>query len=142
MKRHGFADKKYLSQAFGLLFFLVLGALILFPAAYTLCNSFMSPSEIGLHYATAMGQAENAGAAFPGRLLHGLFEVHGLPDEVLAQPVFVHSHFRRADFCQHAGGIRFCEISRPWEEGYPFSADGIDDDAGAGDPCPQLYYSG
>ena len=64
MKRHGFADKKYLSQAFGLLFFLVLGALILFPAAYTLCNSFMSPSEIGLHYATAMGQAENAGAAF------------------------------------------------------------------------------
>ena len=38
------------SQILSIIFFLFLGVLVLFPAIYTVCNSFMSPSEIESYY--------------------------------------------------------------------------------------------
>ena len=64
MKRPNHTNSKYVSQALSAAFFLFIGALVLFPAVYTLCNSFMSPAEISHYYAAAMRQDEHAAAAF------------------------------------------------------------------------------
>lgn len=52
------------SQILSIIFFLFLGVLVLFPAIYTVCNSFMSPSEIESYYGAVINQKENAEAAF------------------------------------------------------------------------------
>ncbi|EOS26479.1 hypothetical protein C806_01215 [Lachnospiraceae bacterium 3-1] len=75
MKRWNSINSKYLSQALSVIFFLFLGALVLFPAVYTLCNSFMSPSEISKYYAEVMNQEGNAETAF--HLIPNVFSLEG-----------------------------------------------------------------
>lgn len=64
MKRRHVTNPNYPKQALSILFFLFLGALVLFPAVYTLCNSFMSPDEIKQYYGAAINGRETAGAGF------------------------------------------------------------------------------
>ena len=75
MKRPNHTNSKYVSQALSAAFFLFIGALVLFPAVYTLCNSFMSPAEISHYYAAAMRQDEHAAAAF--HLVPDVFSLEG-----------------------------------------------------------------
>lgn len=64
MKKQHLKSPNYPPQVLSIIFFLFLGALVLFPAIYTLCNSFMSPSEVNQYYAAAINQGGDAGAAF------------------------------------------------------------------------------
>ena len=75
MKRRYFTNSKYLSRTLSIIFFLLLGTLVLFPAIYTLCNSFMSPSEISRYYATVMNQKENVEAVF--HIIPDIFSLEG-----------------------------------------------------------------
>ena len=63
------------SQILSMIFFLFLGVLVLFPAIYTVCNSFMSPSEIESYYGAAIDQKENAEAAF--HIIPNAFSLEG-----------------------------------------------------------------
>lgn len=63
------------SQILSIIFFLFLGVLVLFPAIYTVCNSFMSPSEIESYYGTVINQKENVEAAF--HIIPNAFSLEG-----------------------------------------------------------------
>lgn len=63
------------SQILSIIFFLFLGVLVLFPAIYTVCNSFMSPSEIESYYGAVINQKENAEAAF--HIIPNAFSLEG-----------------------------------------------------------------
>lgn len=63
------------SQILSMIFFLFLGVLVLFPAIYTVCNSFMSPSEIESYYGAVINQKENAEAAF--HIIPNAFSLEG-----------------------------------------------------------------
>lgn len=65
----------YLPQVLAAAFFLLLGALVLLPAIYTLCNSFMSPSEIRQYYAAAISPDGEAASAF--HLIPDAFSLEG-----------------------------------------------------------------
>lgn len=75
MKRKNSMNSKCLSQTLSVVIFLVFGALVMFPAAYTLCGSFMSPDEISHYYAAAMGRNRNAETAF--HLIPDVFSLEG-----------------------------------------------------------------
>lgn len=75
MKRRHSTNPNFLPQALSAVFFLFLGALVLFPAIYTLCSSFMSPAEVSQYYAAAMGQQGNAQAGF--HLMPDAFSLEG-----------------------------------------------------------------
>lgn len=63
------------SQILSIIFFLFLGVLVLFPAIYTVCNSFMSPSEIESYYGAVINQKENVEAAF--HIIPNAFSLEG-----------------------------------------------------------------
>lgn len=75
MGRRRFTNFNGLLQALSAVFFLFLGALVLLPAIYTLCSSFMSPSEVSRYYAAAMGGQGNAQAGF--HLIPDAFSLEG-----------------------------------------------------------------
>ena len=75
MKKRHSTKTNYPLQALSIIFFLFLGILVLLPAVYTLCNSFMSPSEIRQYYAAAINQREQGGAAF--HLIPDAFSLEG-----------------------------------------------------------------
>lgn len=62
-------------QILSIIFFLFLGVLVLFPAIYTVCNSFMSPSEIESYYGAVINQKENAEAVF--HIIPNAFSLEG-----------------------------------------------------------------
>lgn len=62
-------------QILSIIFFLFLGVLVLFPAIYTVCNSFMSPSEIESYYGAVINQKENAEAVF--HIIPNVFSLEG-----------------------------------------------------------------
>lgn len=128
MKRRRLANTKYLPQALSLLFFLLLAVLTLFPAVYTLCNSFMSPSEIGLHYAAAMGQEENTGAAF--HLIPDVFSLEGYYMVFLRSTDYLMKFWRSLFLCMAIsagqifvsalGGFAFAKYPVPGKKGILF----------------------
>ena len=63
------------SQILSMIFFLFLGVLVLFPAIYTVCNSFMSPAEIEKYYGAVINQKENAEAVF--HIIPNVFSLEG-----------------------------------------------------------------
>lgn len=75
MKRKNSMNSKCLSQTLSVVIFLVFGTLVMFPAAYTLCGSFMSLDEISHYYAAAMGRNGNAETAF--HLIPDVFSLEG-----------------------------------------------------------------
>ncbi len=63
------------SKILSMIFFLFLGILVLFPALYTVCNSFMSPAEIESYYGAVINQRENAEAVF--HIIPNVFSLEG-----------------------------------------------------------------
>ncbi len=63
------------SKILSMIFFLFLGILVLFPALYTVCNSFMSPAEIESYYGAVINQRENAEAIF--HIIPNVFSLEG-----------------------------------------------------------------
>ncbi|TGY95207.1 carbohydrate ABC transporter permease [Petralouisia muris] len=128
MKRRRFTNSNCLSQASGAIFFLILGALVLFPAVYTLCNSFMSPSENSRYYAAAMGQNENAKAAF--HLIPDAFSLEGYYMVFLRSTDYLMKFWRSLFLClaisagqiavSALGGFAFAKYPIPLKKGIYF----------------------
>ncbi len=125
MKRPNHTNSKYVSQALSAAFFLFIGALVLFPAVYTLCNSFMSPAEISHYYAAAMRQDEHAAAAF--HLVPDVFSLEGYYMVFLRSTDYLMKFWRSLFLClaisagqilvSALGGFAFAKYPLPFKKG-------------------------
>lgn len=128
MKRRRITNSNCLSQALSAMFFLFFGALALFPAIYTFCNSFMSPSEISQYYAAAMNQEGNTGAAF--HLIPDAFSLEGYYMVFLRSADYLMKFWRSLLLClaisagqiivSALGGFAFAKYPIPLKKGIYF----------------------
>lgn len=100
-------------------FFPFLGVLVLFPAIYTVCNSFMSPAEIESYYGAVINQKENAEAVF--HIIPNVFSLEGYYMVFLRSTDYLMKFWYSLFlcmvisagqyFCQCVGRICICQIS-------------------------------
>lgn len=129
MKRQKSMNSKCLLQALSAVIFLLFGALVLFPAVYTLCGSFMSPDEISRYYAAAMGRGGNAETAF--HLIPDVFSLEGYYMVFLRGTEYLMKFWRSLFLClaisagqilvSALGGFALAKYPVPFRKGIYFS---------------------
>ena len=128
MKKRHSTKTNYPLQALSIIFFLFLGILVLLPAVYTLCNSFMSPSEIRQYYAAAINQREQGGAAF--HLIPDAFSLEGYYMVFLRRTNYLMKFWYSLFLCiaisagqifvSALGGFAFAKYPLPFKKGIFF----------------------
>ncbi len=129
MKRQKSMNSKCLLQALSAVIFLLFGALVLFPAVYTLCGSFMSPDEISRYYAAAMGRDGDAETAF--HLIPDAFSLEGYYMVFLRGTEYLMKFWRSLFLClaisagqilvSALGGFALAKYPVPFRKGIYFS---------------------